>query len=99
MLGNRFSRPAAIRRWLVDVHDRVHSGFLNQLLAVTRDNDGVHCLPETVPEASHIIPLNDLGESPRLDVADFDKLIIKEKYVRWMDGNAFSSAFPFDSTG
>ena len=98
MLGNRLSRPAIGHRF-VDVHDRVYPGLLNQLLAIRRDNDGIHCLPKTVPQTSYIIPLNDLGESPCLDVADFDKLIVKEKYVRRMNGNAFGSAFPFDDTG
>lgn len=98
MLGNWFSRPTIGHRF-VDVHDRVYPGFLNQLLAIRRDNDGVHCLPKTIPQTSYIVPLNDLGESPCLDVTDFDKLIIEEKYVRRMDGNAFCFAFPFDDSG
>jgi len=72
---------------------------LNQLLAITRNNDGIHCFSETIPKTFDITSLNNLGESPSLDVTDFDKLTIKEKYVWWMDGDAFSSALPFDGTG
>ena len=51
-----------------------------------------------VPDASHVVPGDDLDKTAGLNVADFDESTVEEQDVGRMPGNPLRCAFPFDCT-
>ena len=58
--------------------------------------DGRHVRPAAVPDATDIVPWDDLCQPSGLDVPDLDEARIEEEDVRMMQRNAFGGAFPFN---
>ena len=100
MLGNR-AVGAWPSGWLcaLGVHDTVNSRLLRHALAPSVRSWRlwrVDCSASTVPNTPHIVTRDDLGESSRFDVTDFDETDVEEEDVWWVPGNVFRRALPLN---
>jgi hypothetical protein len=80
MLCNGPGSGAARQRWWFGrVHNSVDPCILEDAVSMVRQIllVVVGGLSAAIPQAMHVVPLNDLGKAPSLDVADFDETAIE----------------------